>query len=328
MSFGLSKEDDVTLRRSEVSDRWSGLVQSGFLSNDSYERYRRHKKSLSYLPDSSDICILEVGAGAGNFNKLLLDAGYSKVIGSDITWEHVALAREKSPAGKFVVASGEKLPFVSELFDAVISNAAIEHFMNPLVGILEMARVLRPGGIAVITSDCYIWRVFQLLGLYRSRMPIDRAMTFGKFKSMFMYAGLVIDDFEAWGVTHYLRPFKNNSVFRKLRSTVEADRHWVNRKSRSGAINRLRTLILDENLFFLHKPGERRRTAWDGFSDVFPKHLVCTDCGAASLDFNKDKDGLICSICNRVFPVRDGIPIFTGVQPFSSVGTAFHDHSN
>jgi len=46
-----------------------------------------------------------------------------------------------------VVGIGEKLPFKSEIFDAVFSLAVLEHVKNPFECSQEITRVLKPGGI-------------------------------------------------------------------------------------------------------------------------------------------------------------------------------------
>jgi SAM-dependent methyltransferase len=45
-----------------------------------------------------------------------------------------------------VIGVGEALPFVDNCFDAVISNAVLEHVKDPVRCASEMARVLKPGG--------------------------------------------------------------------------------------------------------------------------------------------------------------------------------------
>jgi len=49
-----------------------------------------------------------------------------------------------------VCGAGEHLPFRAGSFDLVLSNEVIEHVADDRAAVAEMARVLRPGGRAVI----------------------------------------------------------------------------------------------------------------------------------------------------------------------------------
>lgn len=68
-------------------------------------------------------------------------------------------------ATQFVQADAARLPFPDCLFDAVISNHSLEHFDNAKGALLEVRRVIRPGGslyVAVpdastLTDRLYRW---------------------------------------------------------------------------------------------------------------------------------------------------------------------------
>lgn len=49
-----------------------------------------------------------------------------------------------------IQGTGEHLPFKSDAFDKVICKGALDHFSSPVEAIAEMARVLKPGGRAII----------------------------------------------------------------------------------------------------------------------------------------------------------------------------------
>jgi ubiquinone/menaquinone biosynthesis C-methylase UbiE len=50
---------------------------------------------------------------------------------------------------------GETLPFRDASFDRVLCESSLDHFANPSQGMREMARVLRPGGTAIIATVNY-----------------------------------------------------------------------------------------------------------------------------------------------------------------------------
>jgi SAM-dependent methyltransferase len=296
----------------DTRSKWAELVKGGFFADYTDEARRRYQKSATALQLESSAWIVEVGCGTGRYHRLLREIGYRSVVSCDLTREHLARAREIDPDGLFVVASGENLPFKTGVFDGLATNAAIEHFADPAKGVQEFARVTAQDGRLVVTSDCYSWRLLQLLGLYRSKMPIDRTLTFGGFRALFHAAGLEIVEADAWGVTHYLRRLARVSpLFGRLAESASRDDHWSNRKTTSRRALRLRMLLLDENLFVLAKmPGTHRRVPAVARNPLrLLEVLACTRCrGALSAD-----DGghhLSCRDCGAEFPLVDGIPSF------------------
>jgi SAM-dependent methyltransferase len=294
-----------------VNAQWERLVRGGFFAEYSYEARRRYQKSSAALDLPRSAWILEVGCGTGRYHRLLRELGYTNVVSCDLTSEHILRARELNPDGLFVIASGEHLPFRSGVFDAVVSNAAIEHFADPARGMREFARVAAPDARFVITSDCYSWRVLQLCGLYRSKMPIDRTLSWWGFRRLFSQAGLEIRAADAWGITHYLR-----RVSRALRSAEQtlaraaADGHWSNRPARTRAGTVLRSMTLDENLFVLARAGSRGvpLTPSGRGRITLDAVLACPACGA-DLTPGNDAGAPRCGACGGAFDAVSGIPV-------------------
>ena len=74
------------------------------------------------------------------------------LIGADIAPEMLTSARDrlKEPQYLPISANGQALPFQDGVFDAVVCQLGLQFFADPLAGLTEFHRVLRPGGIAAV----------------------------------------------------------------------------------------------------------------------------------------------------------------------------------
>jgi UDP-N-acetylmuramyl pentapeptide phosphotransferase/UDP-N-acetylglucosamine-1-phosphate transferase/SAM-dependent methyltransferase len=59
-----------------------------------------------------------------------------------------------------VVSDSEMVPIGTETVDTVLSNQVLEHLREPGDAVREMARILKPGGVAIITAP-HIWGVHE-----------------------------------------------------------------------------------------------------------------------------------------------------------------------
>ena len=96
--------------------------------------------------------VLDVGMGPGRLCAELARRGWA-VSGVDRSGEMVARARARLPeaAERLIVGDITKLPYPAESFDAVVASGVIEYAEDRPAAIAELARVLRPGGRAVVT---------------------------------------------------------------------------------------------------------------------------------------------------------------------------------
>lgn len=96
--------------------------------------------------------LLEIGTGGGFIAALL-----SEQVGSEgEVWSvDIEDMRQETDGYNFKLVEGTELPFEDDGFDVVISNHTIEHVGDSdaqLVHLREIARVLRPGGLAYLSS--------------------------------------------------------------------------------------------------------------------------------------------------------------------------------
>jgi SAM-dependent methyltransferase len=91
--------------------------------------------------------ILENGCGVGMYVEHLSAFG-GQVFGLEYDFERAAEAAARSP--RILNAAGENLPFPDSSFDLILSHEVLEHVVDDRQAAAEMARVLRPGGRAVV----------------------------------------------------------------------------------------------------------------------------------------------------------------------------------
>jgi len=97
--------------------------------------------------------VLDAGCGVGYGAEMLAEAGASRIVGLDIAAEAVqdAILRTNSIA-EFVVGDLERLPFTPCSFDVVVCFEVIEHVHRGELALDELRRVLRPGGVLIVSS--------------------------------------------------------------------------------------------------------------------------------------------------------------------------------
>jgi SAM-dependent methyltransferase len=101
------------------------------------------------VPGLARARVLDDGCGIGTYVRRLAPH-VGEVVGIDYELDRVREAAATPERPLVLCAAGEHLPFPDDSFDVVISNEVIEHVADDGMAVAEMARVLRPGGRAVI----------------------------------------------------------------------------------------------------------------------------------------------------------------------------------
>lgn len=184
--------------KSRLTEAWDQAA--GALESDPM-RPVRYKKCFRYLSDlNRESGILEIGCGEGSGLQLLRNIGFRRLVGVEVSAERLRKAKNKLEGDieLILVSPSGALPFKTQAFDAVVSAAVIEHIIDPGDFAQEIARIVRPGGYVVISSDCYAWRILQLLGIYHSLQPIDRALFPTTLLRYFRKSGLKLLHYEGF----------------------------------------------------------------------------------------------------------------------------------
>ena len=150
-------------------------------SRDDYAEWMH--RSLGYA-ETANLDVLDVGCGQGIDVYRYAHAG-ARATGLDLTPRHVELAREhlagRGLDANIVRGDAENMPFPAESFDRVSSNGVLHHTPKMDAALLEVLRVLRPGGEARIivynkVSAHYMINQFLFNGLIKGQLFEEKSM--------------------------------------------------------------------------------------------------------------------------------------------------------
>ena len=95
--------------------------------------------------------VLEVGCGKGRGISLMIDKAKS-FTALDKIEEALTKLRNQYPSGKFIAGNFPPLQAASDTCDVVVSFQVIEHIRDDQFFLKEIHRVLKPGGVALVTT--------------------------------------------------------------------------------------------------------------------------------------------------------------------------------
>jgi len=138
--------------------------------------------------------LLDGGCGTGWFSQKAVQRGaetYSMDVGDNL------LEKVKSKCNShLVVGSILDIPFQDNFFDVIVSSEVIEHTPFPLKAIEEFARVLKPGGVIVVTTPNKLWYfAIYLAQLFKLRpyQGLENWVSPFKLRSTFEKNGLAVE---------------------------------------------------------------------------------------------------------------------------------------
>jgi ubiquinone/menaquinone biosynthesis C-methylase UbiE len=132
-----------------------GLIARWYegITRKSLETFRRDAARLwSVLPHGGEV--LEVAPGPGFLSIEIARKDEFRVTGLDVDKTYIELARKNAAREnvpvEFVLGDVSGMPFPEKSFDLLVCRAAFKNFIRPGEALVEMHRVLRPGGTGVI----------------------------------------------------------------------------------------------------------------------------------------------------------------------------------
>jgi SAM-dependent methyltransferase len=121
--------------------------------------------------------LLEVGSGAGLFLKAAERAGWD-VAGLELSHEGAAFARDRLSLDVRTEAA-EAMSFEPESFDVAVMFDVIEHLFDPRAVLAATRRVLKPGGLVVVSTPNFDALSRRALGVdWTTLSPLEHVYYF------------------------------------------------------------------------------------------------------------------------------------------------------
>lgn len=133
---------------------------------DMWGPYHQHRHEMRYdlvaRQVRENLCeggaVLDVGCGSALVADRLADIR-ARYVGVDFGGHHITYAAKRYAdsvqplAVCFAQSTAERLPFEDHSFDVVVMSEVIEHLLRPELAVWEVARVLKRGGVFVMTTN-------------------------------------------------------------------------------------------------------------------------------------------------------------------------------
>ena len=127
----------------EFSNKWLGLIFNPFFF--ARKNLYNHIRSLSAKIFGR---VLDVGCGNKPYKNLI---SYSEYIGLEFDTPENRVAKKAD-----FFYDGKYLPFKDCEFDSILTTQVLEHVFTPEIFVAELYRVLKPGGVMLLTVP-FIW---------------------------------------------------------------------------------------------------------------------------------------------------------------------------
>jgi demethylmenaquinone methyltransferase/2-methoxy-6-polyprenyl-1,4-benzoquinol methylase len=154
------QEQSVKSKRQEVESMFDSIAWrydflNHFLSFGTDRAWR--KKAIQIIGRNiKPVHIIDVATGTGDLAITSLRLNPVKVTGIDISEKMLSIGEEKimrlglSEQIELLKGDSENIPFEDNRFDLAMVAFGVRNFSDPLKGLKEMTRVLRPGGMVMV----------------------------------------------------------------------------------------------------------------------------------------------------------------------------------
>jgi len=205
----------------------------------------RYRFAARYVKDK---VVLDLGCGTGSGTKILKDAGAKLILGIDISEESIKYANKKYRNTGCLFSYGDILNAAElqdclkretgrtgfEKADAVVCLEAIEHMTDPLLLLQNIYRILKPEGIAILSTPNKL--------IEEKVIVHENEFTLTELKSLMQKAGF---EYCLFGQRCFPGNLLNQVI---LKAKADVRCH---QRSHGGWVGKVKTLPVIEFFYFL-----------------------------------------------------------------------------
>jgi coenzyme F420 hydrogenase subunit beta len=189
----------------DVGRHWDSTEEYDAINEETYSYFRRFVDGLrlSNLPERGRI--LDLCARTGNGTLYFYQQGkVGSAVCADVSAKMGEVCRARLAAGGvqnmlWLPLDDYSLPLADGAFDAILCFETVEHFAEPERLVQELGRVIRPGGVMILTTPNLLWEPIHALaaitGLHHSEGP-HRFVRLCRLRHMVEAAGFAIEQLE------------------------------------------------------------------------------------------------------------------------------------
>ncbi len=161
------------------------------------------QKLARKLSVGADDAVLDIACGLGEWLHVCATAG-ARVHGVDLSERAIEYCSKNMPDGEFHALPAEDLPFDDGKFDLLTCLGSLEHFVEPVVALREMARVAKPDAkfLILVPNADFLTRKLRLFTGTKQKDAREVVRTLEEWDKLFNQAGLRVT--QKWRDLHVL----------------------------------------------------------------------------------------------------------------------------